>query len=188
MGYPEALFADQKAIPIRLFCSICLDICQDAMETTCNHLFCEACITESVKVSPSCPNCRHDLAMSSLTKAVVLRQIVGDLHVFCAEEEEKRCGWKGPLSNLQLHLRTCSKVVEAKAAEVKAQAPLEDAAGYTKEGLTALPVKHLVKIMHVHRISHEGCLEKGDLVDKILESLAARQQQSSASYACCLFC
>ncbi|KAG2618228.1 hypothetical protein PVAP13_3NG258255 [Panicum virgatum] len=41
-----------------LKCPICLSLLSSAVSITCNHIFCNGCLTESMKSSSSCPVCK----------------------------------------------------------------------------------------------------------------------------------
>ena len=54
MGYNTDLFPDE--IDPDLICGICHDVLQDPVYfRSCEHTFCRKCITQSLRVNPTCP-------------------------------------------------------------------------------------------------------------------------------------
>ena len=81
-----------------LTCAICLDIVEDAVETSCCHqLFCESC----VKGIQDCPLCRKNLVTSVNH---VIRRMVGTLKKPC-----DYCQSMFQRANLSSHIDVCSK-------------------------------------------------------------------------------
>ena len=108
MGIPEELFDDPNSIPVRLFCTICLDIAgiyaifyvhfysiyyyimiyflvENAVVTNCDHVFCDECLKSLQKQKTSndmdCPNCRSNVFMINPAKKA--RAFIGSLMVHC---------------------------------------------------------------------------------------------------------
>lgn len=48
-----------------LSCHICLEAMTHPVATPCGHIFCFECITQSITVKKSCPDCRHKLTKAS---------------------------------------------------------------------------------------------------------------------------
>ena len=50
-------------LPIKdcLLCAICLDLYKDPRALPCQHVFCNRCLQNSLKVDPKCPKCRVEL-------------------------------------------------------------------------------------------------------------------------------
>ena len=95
MPLPEELFVNSDKLPIRLYCSICLDVAESAIITQCDHLFCKECIEQYRKANntDSCPNCRK--CMNPIAPATNARNFLSQQMVYCSEIEHLRCGWIG---------------------------------------------------------------------------------------------
>jgi SNF2 family DNA or RNA helicase len=52
-------------------CTVCLDIMSSAMQTPCNHLFCNECIIGVIQTQGKCPICRTRLRAEELRKPFV---------------------------------------------------------------------------------------------------------------------
>ena len=95
-GIAEELFVESDKLPIRLYCSICLDVAEEAIITACDHLFCKVCIEQLQGANGSnceCPNCRKEIL--PITPATSARNYVSQQIVYCSEIESLRCGWTG---------------------------------------------------------------------------------------------
>ena len=106
---PENL---EKSGKSEFVCMICHNIAADPVMTTCEHLFCYACIQKWARELDTdwgkCPACYNALG---------LRRVDGNffnLDQFYPEERElylgiivtcqsEKCGWKGPLQDLKAH-------------------------------------------------------------------------------------
>lgn len=59
-----------------------------AMSPTCQHIFCNLCITRAIDLSPTCPIDRSPLALSDLVEAPrIIQQMVEELRVACPNRE-----------------------------------------------------------------------------------------------------
>ncbi|RHY03054.1 hypothetical protein DYB37_005796 [Aphanomyces astaci] len=63
---PDAMAAPTKAGRIRLECAICLDAVQVPTATTCGHIYCRACIVESLHLRKKCPMCSTKLTFRNI--------------------------------------------------------------------------------------------------------------------------
>ena len=80
-----------------LSCSICLDICEDAMEATCcGILFCQRCVPNM----KDCPVCRAYPLNVSVSRS--MRKMIGKLEVACS-----LCSAQVQRSNLADHKKVC---------------------------------------------------------------------------------
>lgn len=80
-------------------CLICMDICENAVETKCCHkIFCWRCISQ-VQI---CPNCRH--AELGYEVAHFARRIIGNMTVDCSVEG---CEAKLPRTEIEAHIKNC---------------------------------------------------------------------------------
>ena len=85
-----------------LKCSICLEISDDPVQTSCGHLFCGKCLEEGG--NEECPICRKSYTP---TKDARTKRIISNLTVMCSREE-KGCTWRGPLIEAESHWRDCN--------------------------------------------------------------------------------
>ena len=104
-GYDERRFAD----PVRadLFCSICQCVLREPR--TCQnreHPFCFSCISQHLRNSHTCPECREDLTQETLKTPRFLKNILADLKIKC-EFMERGCPGHVLLGNLQNHTEKC---------------------------------------------------------------------------------
>ena len=98
-GFPVGIFLNQ-AKSESFHCLVCTDVCRSPV--TCRsgaHLFCQDCLTESIRRNPSCPVCREFLA-APVPSAFATAQ-VSALDVVCVHE---KCKWKGTCGRLDGHL------------------------------------------------------------------------------------
>lgn len=59
-----------------------------AMSPTCQHIFCNLCITRALELSPTCPIDRSPLASNDLVEAPrIIQQMVEELRVACPNRE-----------------------------------------------------------------------------------------------------
>jgi hypothetical protein len=83
-------------------CNICLNICENAVQTTCCHnLFCKQCILESFKYSKKCPMCREEL---NYVPCIIIRKLIGSI-----EEDCPLCGFKEKKINMAIHINEAHK-------------------------------------------------------------------------------
>jgi hypothetical protein len=70
-----------------VMCAICLMVCNEAVETTCGHLYCSTCLHVAVRTTPRCPTCLQSLRTSPPTNdwhiAVRTRRNIDNLRVRC---------------------------------------------------------------------------------------------------------
>lgn len=68
-------------------CPICLEVCEDAVETPCCHnLFCQGCLLSDRHVINTCPICKRDLRSSQVLANVPIRRMISDLPCACRFE------------------------------------------------------------------------------------------------------
>lgn len=81
-------------------CPICMDICEDAVESNCCHrIFCSICLS---KVQ-TCPNCRKAPPSFTFETAHFVRRVIGNISVDCPEG----CGAQVTRSELKAHVKNC---------------------------------------------------------------------------------
>ncbi len=104
-GYDERRFEG----PVRqdLFCSICQCVLRDPR--TCQnreHAFCLSCISQHLRNSHTCPECREDLTPETLKIPRFLNNVLSELKIRC-EFIERGCPGYVQLVNLQNHTERC---------------------------------------------------------------------------------
>ena len=104
-GYDERRFVG----PVRqdLFCSICQSVLRDPR--TCQnreHAFCLSCISQHLRNSHTCPECREDLTPETLKIPRFLNNVLSELKIRC-EFIERGCPGYVQLGNLQNHTEGC---------------------------------------------------------------------------------
>ncbi|KAM3411673.1 hypothetical protein ACQJBY_003378 [Aegilops geniculata] len=62
-----------------LKCPICLSLLRSAVSVTCNHIFCNHCLTESMKSSSTCPVCKVPFRRREIRPAPHMDNLVGIL-------------------------------------------------------------------------------------------------------------
>ena len=60
-----------------------------------------------MKKKNECPNCRTSIVESLISRDLLAYNIINDLEVSC-NNEDKGCPWKGPLLELENHVKTCN--------------------------------------------------------------------------------
>lgn len=124
---------DMVALDVKYF--VYRNQCEGYRCTTCNripfgnclrticpreHVLCDDCafrLIQSTEASMTCPSCGADSIELKLAGAMA-RRVVGALEVNCCHEKqfdgylgecaEIQCGWQGPFSDLNDHLKQCS--------------------------------------------------------------------------------
>jgi len=148
MGIPEELFVNSSKIPIRFFCSICLDVCEDAVSTHCDHVFCKQCIEDLQTMKTSnkyeCPNCRQ--SMYPIKPAEKIREFIAMQQVYCSERAEWRCGWTGKYALWHVHRsRDCNKASFQDKSYAKNHMLTSGLFYLTKKELTEMSIPQLKK-------------------------------------------
>jgi hypothetical protein len=111
MGIPDACVVEMSRVPEDLLCSICSELCADPVQTSCNHVFCRACIFSSVPVSGGCPLCRSLLVQGRLQSMSELNPILfriwDKIKIRCPHAVPNCCEWKGSPADFEAHKVTC---------------------------------------------------------------------------------
>ena len=72
------------------------------------HTFCERCYRTHLVERPTCPTCRHPVALDGLVRNRPIENMVLTLRVACSHSDHSLyltpCGWKGTLGELDAHL------------------------------------------------------------------------------------
>jgi len=183
-GIAEELFVDSEKLPIRLNCSICLDIAEAAVITACDHVFCAQCIAELQAANGEnceCPNCREPVL--PIAPAMNARNFVSQQLVYCSDIESLRCGWQGKYSMWHTHkAKYCARAsLEDKTAARNAR--VCELGQYNKQELCTMSVNRMKKILQEYltlnlaklsasekeqHFNYKKFLEKTEYVDAIL--------------------
>lgn len=81
-GFPRELFVDKDKIE-DFICAICTDVCRDAVETPCTHIFCASCLNTALAIKSECPLDHRELQSGAVRVAGFVRRKVLDLDVMC---------------------------------------------------------------------------------------------------------
>jgi hypothetical protein len=99
-------------------CPVCQDICRKPRQCKDGHLFCFECLKQVIEHNPSCPVCRTDLALETISRNLVAEKQIENLLVWCryhfelGEDEEclvseDGCTESLMSSNLAAHEKQC---------------------------------------------------------------------------------
>ena len=90
MGWNIERFIEKEKIKGIFLCSICTDVVQDARQTPCQHLYCEACIKQWLDGGQrTCPEDRQQLRQEDLKPMDrSLRQFIDDFIVKCKNHRD----------------------------------------------------------------------------------------------------
>ena len=119
-GFPSNIFCDQGKSE-SFHCLVCTEVCRSPV--TCRsgaHLFCQECLTESLRHNPSCPVCREPL--TAPVPCAFASAKVSALDVQCVHDT---CQWKGTCGRLDGHLDTdcLHEPIKCSAEDCKALVP-----------------------------------------------------------------
>ncbi|CAG0902594.1 unnamed protein product [Cyprideis torosa] len=93
--------------PEEFTCSICTELLFDPVEISiCDHLFCRKCVTDWLKRSRTCPECRTPATFLREANRN-LRNFLANLSVHCPEEF---CDDIVTIAELEQHVKTCRNV------------------------------------------------------------------------------
>ena len=92
-------FVTERDMEEEFTCPICMDVAEDAVETSCcHHIFCEECLVD-VR-NNCCPQCRAPL---SAQPSHLARRLIGNMPVACPY----KCDAKVTRSELKSHSNNC---------------------------------------------------------------------------------
>lgn len=99
----KRLFINLPCYAKHTYCSICLDILNNPVNTECDHYFCEECITKTLKINTKCPECRCDV--NKTFKNIILKNIISKYSVLCPNSG---CPWIGLNKEFDNHYKNCN--------------------------------------------------------------------------------
>mmetsp|Transcript_29643 Transcript_29643/g.64512 ORF Transcript_29643/g.64512 Transcript_29643/m.64512 type:complete len:642 (+) Transcript_29643:67-1992(+) len=85
-GFESASPTERGAaeVALQFACPICLELCEDAVETPCCHnLFCKYCLLSRDHFIQNCPICKSHLKDGSVRANVPVRRLISDLPSTC---------------------------------------------------------------------------------------------------------
>lgn len=87
-------------------CTICQELPLEPVITSCDHIFCNVCIEQSLEESPVCPNDRTPLTKEEIKSlSGMLRRVWTRIEVKCPHHG---CTWSETLGNYEAHAERCS--------------------------------------------------------------------------------
>jgi len=110
MGIPDEMLVDPRQVAEGLRCVICTEVFVEPVgsghSTSCQHVFCLACITRALASKAECPLCREEMHALRLRRCQPIQSLVDEVQVRC-KYFESGCGWHGPLSDRATHQAVC---------------------------------------------------------------------------------
>ncbi|XP_033626513.1 E3 ubiquitin-protein ligase RNF166-like [Asterias rubens] len=89
-----------------LKCSICLEVFCKPVAISCEHVFCEECLSPYLDIaSPNCPLCRKVFDPKKRVKAKLIEKQISSMKTIC-----NGCKKKMSLSKVRNHTLSCSKL------------------------------------------------------------------------------
>jgi len=85
MAWAQAVaLADGVDLALQFACPICLEVCEDAVETSCCYnLFCQGCLLSEEHRITRCPICKCALAPAAVVANVPVRRVIADMPCAC---------------------------------------------------------------------------------------------------------
>ena len=93
-----------------LTCSICLQLLCEPRQCKNGHLFCSACILQSIEKRAECPQCRCTLREKSLSRSLFVERSLRTLQIYCPNhflDEDTVCEEMLTLETRIAHEREC---------------------------------------------------------------------------------
>jgi len=99
-------------------CSICMDVCNMPRQCKDGHLFCFECIQRQIEHSPTCPECRQEITMGTISRNLVAEKQIENLLIWCRYHfefgenkewiiSESGCNESMSVLNLPTHEKQC---------------------------------------------------------------------------------
>ena len=124
-GYKIDRFTDlAEGLKKYLTCSVCHQICKNAIKSKCDHTFCKECVQQIIDDNHrKCPECEHKFSNKRSNKSrnaqklvviskyifrshKIINNMINDLNIKC-DFEFNGCKQSIKLSSLQTHLNEC---------------------------------------------------------------------------------
>ncbi|CAM9886663.1 unnamed protein product, partial [Heterosigma akashiwo] len=91
-------------ISSQLLCTICQEVLQDPVQTSCEHLFCEEELSEWLANRQTCPFDNCIIKQDEISKpSRIVTNMLGELERYC-KFKDTGCDWTGPAERLKNHL------------------------------------------------------------------------------------
>ena len=136
MGFSDTQIVDgQEQHAAEFTCTVCLNLVDAPLLTTCAHVFCTACLQDWFDTKPSCPTCsveldpRHGAGRLQIASPLAWR-VLGRLRMRCTVTG---CGWVGEYSELTAHM-TSDSAHQATAASPKPRTSVSSGGDATPTG------------------------------------------------------
>ncbi|CAK0792225.1 unnamed protein product [Prorocentrum cordatum] len=98
--------ADPAILALQFTCPICLEICEDCVETPCCHnLFCRQCLLSAEHRIERCPMCKSGLEAGAVVANVPVQRMISDMPCSCRFEG---CGAQLSRRSRAQHEAQCS--------------------------------------------------------------------------------
>ena len=107
MGFStDLILPGQEGHYSEFTCSICFNLVEGPLLTTCQHIFCTACLQDWFETKPSCPSCTQELdprngAGELRLASPLAHRVLGRIRVKCSLPG---CPWVGEYSDVTAHL------------------------------------------------------------------------------------
>ena len=159
-GYPDEQF--ESVISENLHCGICSCVFKDPVMCKNEHCFCRGCITKHLQNSQTCPSCKQDLTVESLSDAPrILRNLLSEQRIRC-DHHERGCQEIVQLENLTSHVAVCGKSPVMCANErCTSQINRED------------QFRHQGDECKFRKAKCQNCKEMGSMVKQVSQNLGA---------------
>ena len=89
MGIHQWKFSDK--VDPNLICSVCREVFENPVRTTCGHVFCRQCVSEWLSFgNDNCPECRKALKEEDVSADRLIASLIGNLVVHCPNGKEQK--------------------------------------------------------------------------------------------------
>ena len=117
-GYNPDLF--DEMVEDFFLCHICRGVLKDALLTSCGHVFCKACLSQtkfySQHTQTRCPLDNIPLAVDKITEEDFINRWVRQKRIACPLKA-KGCEWNGELGDCKRHLNTVCLMFRVKCSQ-----------------------------------------------------------------------